>query len=477
MAVALITGNAQTVKNLPNGNTQKTGNTKNTSIVSPIKIMGVPLSFIIPETNFDQETIMSIMPGTAWKVYAVKENAPSFSYYDKKSVKGKLSFLETMYVTNLNGNMLHVYSDPSPDLTTCCLSKQSVDLGWIDKNDCLLWRHCLINSESKRSVQAMPLSQTSILDMESDKSGEGDGVNVFLDQDLTKKSAIKTKVKQLYYIYKITDKSALIGNDKRIGSEENAKDVLLGWIPLNYCFIPENRIWISPNEEAEAKKEQSEKRIFPTVLIDDSKARQFQSGQKINKAFIIWQDTNKSQYPPSWFRFPLLGVNQGIMKLKVVEKDFVTAYAPIEIKDVSSPLFEKVTLISSSELADVISKMNKVVESAGSENKRKAIQNVILTQMADEYNGLDEERLFNHTLRNIFENMFWVCNSDSPILNNTFKQLTDPEIVTNEMLMKLNAEIKEKVKNLSRISNSGTDSYSFVSNNVRYFWIPLQSFY
>ena len=444
---------------------------------APVKIMGLPLIFIIPETNFDQENIMSIMPGTTWNVFSVKVNAPTYAYYDKKTIKGKLPFLETMYVTNLNSGMLHVYTDPAPDISKCSLSKQAVDLGWVDKNDCLLWRHCLINSESKRSVQAIPLSQTSILGMESDKDGEGDGVNVFLDQDLTKKSELKTKVRQLYYIYKLNDKSALIGNDKRIGSGENAKDILLGWIPLNYCYIPENRIWIAPNEEADAKKEQLDKSVFPTVFIDEAKVRQFQSGQKMNKAFIIWEDTSKTQYPPSWFRFPLIGMNQGVLKLKVVEKDFITAYAPMEVNGMSKPLFEAVTLISSSELADVISKMNKVVETAGAENRRKALQNAILYQMADEYSGLDEERLYNLTLRHIFETMFWVCNSDSPILKNTFKQIEDPQIVTNEMLIQLNADLKEKVKNLSRISNSGTNSYSFISNNVRYYWIAMREFY
>lgn len=467
MAASFFQGKAQNATINPNKNANGAG----------MKIMGLPLIFIIPETNFDQENIMSIMPGTTWKVFAVKVNAPTYAYYDKKTIKGKLPFFETMYVTNLNGNMLHVYTDPAPDLTKCSLSKQAVDLGWVDKNDCLLWRHCLINSDSKRSVQAMPLSQTSLDDMESDKEGEGDGVNVFLDQDLTKKSTVKTKVRQLYYIYKITDKSALIGNDKRIGSDENAKDILLGWIPLNYCFIPENRIWIAPNEEADAKKEQVEKNTFPTVFIDDSKARQFQSGQKMNKAFIIWEDTSKTQHPPSWFRFPLIGVNQGILKLKIVEKDFATAYAPLEVKGVSNPLFENVTMISSSELADVISKMNRIVETAGSEDKRKALQKAILSLMSDEYNGLDEERLYNLTLRHIFENMFWVCNSDLPVLKNTFKQIQDPTVVTSEMLVKMNADIKEKVKNLSRISNTGTDTYSFMSNNVRYYWIPIQQFY
>ena len=475
MAALFSQGKAQ--NNSGNATKNISGSTSKNGNLNTVKIMGLPLIFIIPETSFDQENIMSIMPGTIWKVFAVKVNAPTYAYYDKKTVKGKLPFLETMYVTNLNSGMLHVYTDPAPDIAKGSLSKQAVELGWVDKNDCLLWRHCLINSESKRSMQAMPLSQTSILGMESDKDGEGDGVNVFLDQDLTKKSELKTKVRQLYYIYKLNDKSALIGNDKRIGSDENAKDILLGWIPLNYCFIPENRIWIAPNEAADAKKEQLEQRIFPTVFIDDSKARQFQSGQKMNKAFKIWEDTSKTQYPPSWFRFPLIGTNQGVLKLKVVEKDFVTAYAPLEVKGVSKPLFEAVTLISSSELADVISKMNKVVETAGAENKRKALQNAILYQMADEYSGLDEERLYNLTLRHIFETMFWVCNSESPILKNTFKQIQDPQVVTNEMLAQLNSDLKEKAKTLSRISNSGTESYSFVSNNVRYYWIAIREFY
>lgn len=439
-----------------------------------IKIIGIPLVFIMPEKGSEDENIMSIMPATSWKVVNVRINAPAYTYSDAKTIKGKIPFLESMYVTNVTGEMLHVFTDPAPALEKCQLSKQAVDQGWIKKSDCLLSRHCLID-QNKQSMQVMPSSQTNILDIGSDE--ESQGVNVFYDPELTQKSPVYTRSKQLYYIYRFTQKSVLIGIESKVGLLENARDILLGWIPLSYCFIPANRIWMSPNQDPDAVNERKEKGIVTSLFVDETRARQFQAGEKVPKNYASWQDSREDQFPPNWFRFPLIATNQGILKLKIVDKDFVTAYAPLKINGFSNPLFISMTLISHTELSDVISNMNRLIDASNSENRRKNIQEAILALMSGDYSGLDEERLLNLSFRQVFENLFWICNSESPLMKMKIKQLSDPISLPNIMLNEVFSQIKTKQKELNLIANSQMEKYSFTSNNNRYFWITTDRFY
>jgi hypothetical protein len=447
---------------------------QNTIINKP---MGIPLVYIMPDENAEGENIMGIMPGTTWRVFVVRQNALTYAYHDKKTVKGKVSFLESMYVTNINGDMLHVYSDTMINREDYTLSKKAVDKGWVDKNDCLIWQHCQISSATKQSFQALSGSQASLLDLGSGNQGTSDGVNLFYDPDLRIKSSSKTKVFQLYYIYKKTAKALLIGTDRKIGATENAQDIILGWIPVSYSFILQNRIWYEPNQDPDARQEQAAKKRIPTLFIDLRKAEEFQEGKSVGNTFTAWEDTCKTQYPPTWFRFPMISNTKGILCLKIIEKDFSTAYTPVKLKDHSYPLFREVTLINNLELSEVISNMNKIVESASLDHGRKSLQKTMASLMEDEFSGLEEERLYNLTLKQIFQNLFWVCNSESPVLQRTFKEIQDPRVVSTGDLDQMVGEIKVKAKNLSKIATLDMDQYSFLSNNMRYFWIQPQQFY
>ena len=440
------------------------------------KVMGMPLVFIMPEEGSRSEGILSIMPGTVWRINANRINTPTYISFDGKVLKEKLNFLETLYVIDEKGDFLHVYSEPAHDPTVGTLSKKAVDRGWIHKSDGLLWRHCLINSQDKQNLQTMTLSQTGLLEMGEFGHEATNGVTVFSDPELTNKTVVTSRIKQLYYIYDIHPKSFLIGLNRKITAENEASKVILGWVPINYCFVLKNRVWLEPNQESNAIEERNEKKIIPALFADEVMAKNFQLNLPVCKTCILWQDNRQVSYPPTWFRFPLIMANDGIQKVRIVDADFTIAYATLKTNNLQNNLFTQVTLISNFELNSVILNMNKLIEASVDFHNRKAIQQSIVNLLEEEYNGIDEEQGYNLTFRQIFENLFWFCSSDQKLAVYKLRAFTDLQKVSDNIVSAFIEELKIKVKELSRIATVSMNEYSFFSNDSRYFWIDINHF-
>jgi hypothetical protein len=321
----------------------------------------------------------------------------------------------------------------------------------------------------------MTLSQTGLMATEPSGLNESNGVNIFLDPELTtKKLNVTTRVRQLYYIYDITPKSILIGSERRISSD--IKNIILGWVPVGFCFILKNRIWIEPNQDPEAIAERKGKQIIPTLVVDEICAENFRNNLPIPDRLIIWPENRKDEFISNWFRFPLLSNDRSILKVKIVDADFKTAYTTERIENLKYPVFKKVTLISSFDLHNVISNMNSVIESSGGEQERKNFQKKIVNLVKEEFSGMEEDQILNFSFHQIFENLFWYCSPEQPLAGYKLRYLSDPQYISSQAVLGFVSGLMTKVKELNRIAIQDIDKNSFVSNGTRYFWISLDNF-
>jgi hypothetical protein len=443
-----------------------------------LRIQSIPQSYKQPQIDIHEENSLGIFSGSCWTVLSTCDQNITYADPEGKTQKTKVSFLELLFVENEKGEFLHVYSDPAPDIENAILSSAAVDKGWIRKTTVLMWKHCLLTPVSKQNIQVMTCQYNDILDMETSGGENNGGITVYSDPDLRKQTPLKTKAKELYYAFKIEANAILIGNANRMPFGTPPSQTIIGWIPRNYCYRLDTRIWIARNNKPEAIDEMLKNRILPCLIFDEQQARIFCTTQKCNSNYIDRQwDPGKND--SKWFPFPLVNEKEGVFKVKVVDNDFKTAYAPSKIKGMENPLFRKVTLISATDLNNVIANMSGMIEFSGGISGRDGIRKFLAGKYQEEYPDLKEEMIYNLTIRQVFESLFWILNSSDPVLDLKLRRINDPEMFSNSTLIAILSSMASSVKELRRVADylQEDKDLTFESNEIRYFWVDSNLFY
>lgn len=442
----------------------------------PIKIMGIPQEYIVPEYNADRSNVLSINTGAYWEVFSDRSNNNLFRTSEAKEIGSKASLNDTYFVNNMVGEYLHVYSDPSPDLNNFYLGKTAVDKGWINMHDLLLWRHCLIDGKTKQNIQAMTFGQEDMYNTQENSGNSKTGVEVYNDPELLQKRKIYTEARQLYFVYKIEPKAILLGRERKIPFGTDPMEIIIGWVPIDFCYLPQSRTWIMPNDSPEALSEMSSKNIAPSIFFDQEQAIRFRKTSKADKKFVIWNYQPESD-KNDWIYFPLIKEQDGIEKIKMVDDDFKTAYAPWKPDSMQYPLFKYVTLMSNQELMEVVLNMRSVIDNSSTVLDRQKLKLTLILLMKKEYPNLEEEKILNYKLKEIFENLFWITNSSEAVLNNSVRKLTDESLIPDSFLIPFLAKMRTSLDELSRLSTGKNSKLTFVSNSTRYYWVDLRFFY
>jgi hypothetical protein len=440
-------------------------------------ILGIPQEFVVPEKNSDKSGIIGVRTGTCWEVFSDRDDNRLYTTSDAKIVASKPALGDRYYVVNITGDYLHVYTDPSPDTKNLTLSKAAADKGWIKAQNLVLWRHCLVDGTTKRTVQVMTYGHTDLLSSEQDgKNPNREGVDIFADPDLKIRLHRRTQAFQLYFVFKAGEKAYLIGREKRVPSGSNPKDIIEGWVPAEFCYIPETRLWIAPNKDPEAEGEMTAKKVLPTIFFDPEQAKNFMTSCLTEKKFIAWQyDGGKD--PHAWNFFPLLSEKGGLARVKLVNDDFTTAFAPVKADGIQHSFFMFVTLITHEELMTIVRNMKSLLESASEKLDREKMQQSLVRAMRDEFPEMEENRILSYSLGEIMENLFWISNSKDPVLAKSLRKITDPEAIPDPFLLSMTEKIRTSLNGLSGFASMKNDESTFVSNDIKYHWVDLSLFY
>lgn len=98
---------------------------------------------------------------------------------------------------------------------------------------------------------------------------------------------------------------------------------------------------------------------------------------------------------------------------------------------------------------------------------------MLIKMVSSEYDGLDEQKIRNLTLKEALTSLFLVCQSDLPLLQKKIRRLDEEEEIPEVSLNEMVALMREKIVGLQRLINIGQDEHSFISNDIRYYWVDL----
>ena len=420
---------------------------------------------------------LGIVTGLRWEVFSDRSGNNTYTDSGGKTIKFKAGFLESFYVTNEINDYLHVFSDPSPE-NSGILSNNAVDKGWIKKSNVILWRNCIISGSSKLQLQVMTHGSPELFDTDIPDSLTQGGVDVYTDPLMRVKGDGKTRIRRVYFVYKKQGNAILLGEKKRIPFNSSVSKVIIGWVPEEYCYFLNTRIWISANKNEEAVKEMAMKRIIPSLFIEESQANAFVKTMESESRYILWQqipDQNNKQ----WTCFPLISKTDEVFKVSIVENNFETGYAPVHPAGMENPIFSEVTLISNDELSNVVSNISKFVLAAGDDFDRQEILKCLITLYKNEYNGLNDDYIKNLSIREIFDGLFWLSNSSDAYLNSAARKILDPTVIGDDKITGLLNKMKVSVIEMKKIINEShqVKGSVFISNGMRYYWIDLALFF
>jgi hypothetical protein len=445
--------------------------------IQETKIMGVPQGYIRPEMENTEDNSMGILTGSRWEVFSDRPGNNTCTDFTGKTTKYKAGFLESFYVTNEVEGYLHIYSEPLPG-NSGILSPKAIDKGWIKKSAVLLWRNCIISNSNKRQILVMTYGNPDLFDSAMLDGVNQNGVDIFYDPFLKEKRNIKTQFRKVYFVYKKVGDAILLGEKKRISINSDPAPVILGWVPLEYCYFLNTRVWVCANKNPEGIKEMDIKKVVPSLFIEESQAMTFNKTMDADRRYIIWQET-PDQNNRTLYCFPEVSKKDKVVQVKVVENNFETGFAPLQPDSMKYPVFIEVALITNDDLSSVVSNIKKLQESAGDLYDREEIKKCLINLYKNEYSGLSDDYIKNLTLREVLDGILWMTNSPDPFLNNPVRRITDSSLIDDIKIIELFNKIKTSVVEMNKILSNDvqTTRYSYISNGIRYYWIASSLFF
>jgi len=279
----------------------------------PQKALEIPVKYITPEENVSLTVDNTRRPGSFWVVFSDKDGNETYENPTGKKTKRIIGFMDDFYVAEETDKRVHIVKDADYKEG---FSASAEDFGWIDKENLLLWDHCIITKSGKINKKGMVLNTIESLKNDKINAGDEEKVKYFYDSHLTKSTAKSSKIYEILYIYKIKDDAILLGKNY-VTDVYHAKDEVLGWVSAKKITIWDHRIAVEPNWDKEAAQERKGKNIKTTFFIDVPKAKRFAEGKQLNKRYVIWDnDTYEKRNIGDWRRFPLLDYNKDTKIIK-----------------------------------------------------------------------------------------------------------------------------------------------------------------
>lgn len=303
------------------------------SLVAQESILFRPLKYDNPYRNIDTDYVPiserdNVMP---WFVVATRENTTTTATPGGYEVMNTLQYGHRYYVVDEHGAYIRVAKDDRRrDFN---LSSRAVDLGWVHKNDMLLWNIALINPETNIALKAMILNTTRALGSDLDYRR----IQAYKDPERTIPTKYEARVYEIFYVYRYAERenSMLLGRgpyfSERDIDSEGFYGNLIGWVDVDRVVEWDHRVAIEPNAQPDAVRERHQHNIRTKIFNahqagqEDKWAIEYLNGRLAADAEIAWDDDiydSGGQFerkPGYWRRFPVIGdYGQEVYKVMVM---------------------------------------------------------------------------------------------------------------------------------------------------------------
>ncbi len=258
-----------------------------------------------------------------WYVVVINDGAQTTTTPGGSQPHSELRFGDYFWVLEEDGRFLRIVRDPRPSDRQ--LSPAAEEMGWVSKNDLLMWYFALENPETGISLKGMILNTVRALQDQTDI--DFTSVRAYNDPGLTQPTDYEARLFEIFHVYQYsTDRNAvLIGRRPyfNVGHlrAEGTYGGLVGWVDRDRILEWDHRVAIEPNHDAQAVNERMQQNIRTSVMsmsTDQNKkwacAEDFKYGRDLtNDCEVVWDadifDDDGSFERPSgyWRRFPVVG--------------------------------------------------------------------------------------------------------------------------------------------------------------------------
>jgi len=432
-----------------------------------------------------------------------------------------LGFMDKFYVLESDGEYLHLIKDNeiSPE---GFISKSMTDYGWIHHKHLLLADRSHTNKDGHAllAIAANHLNKGFVNDYNTVEIARSTKF-LFRDPELTFKSKFALEAGQIYFVYKTTNKAALIGVFDRI-NPANYHTGIIGWTALHNVILFDNRLAIEPNWEASATYERKTKQIYTTLFIDPLSASKATYSSRIEDEYAIWSaDPLEERWQGIKYRFLVIANSGNILRVGM----FSTAH-PMDLAASPGQMLARTEEIEKLiAIRDLQQKSNKP-DSAFISSHEKLDLNYLeaftllyqqslnsplfkfvyllnrmeIMQLSDFYKGLQSSVSDNNLYEFLqkYQSIGWAeqsipfdslsvdfvlqVKSGLPLSATYFGSAKIFDLTTpgNEFTSTGNKRLLSKldllIKQLDFIHQPNDPKFSFSSNHIMYYWIPIDNF-
>lgn len=486
-------------------------------------VMLQPKKFHINALNNQEfiETDLLDLTEKWWTVYSSDTAINTLIKPTGPASRISLGFMDKFYVLESDGEFLHLIKDNeiSPE---GFVSKSMIDYGWIHHKHLLLADRSLTNKDGLAllAIAANHLNKGFVNDYNTVEIARSTKF-LFLDPELTFKSSFALEEGLIYFVYKTTDKAALIGVFDRI-NPANYHTGIIGWTALNNVVLFENRLAIEPNWEASATYERKTKQIYTTLFIDPLTASKATYSSRIDDEYAIWSaDPLEERWQGSKYRFPVIANSGNILRVGLFSNSDHMALptSPGQMLARSDEVEKLIAIrdlqlgrnkpgsafISSSEKLDLnyLEAFTLLYQQSLNAPLYKFVyllNRMEIMQLSDFYKGLRRSVSENtlHAFLQNFQSIGWIdqntpfdslsvdfvlqVKSGLPLSATYFgtTKMVDLSIPENDFISAGNKRLLSKldllIKQLDFIHQPNDPKFSFSSNHIMYYWIPIDNF-
>lgn len=185
---------------------------------------------------------------TRWIVYSDRENNELYDSPEATKPKAeKLGFMQACAVLDTKGDYLLLMQDDPDNIKPPSKIKDPskvVPLGWVKRENLLLWERALVDPVSKVTRKALIVTKDSkgVEDVYRTKSG--DDIPVYKRPD-SKKAYPGPTVFTFFYVFKKEGDFYLLSRAEKIGTHNSYE--VEGWFHESRCFRWDTRMALEPN--------------------------------------------------------------------------------------------------------------------------------------------------------------------------------------------------------------------------------------
>ena len=428
-----------------------------------ISILDLPKKYLVPIEDYNLKHSETRINGKPWEVFSDRQYNRTYILPGNSRVFKTLDYFGKYYVIEENDKYVRI-------CTTAVFERQEdigeLDFGWIEKENMLLWTHCLIDEVNFADKKAIMINtpQTN---------------HHFIKTDHNESNFI------IYYIFKEKSGLYLLSKKPRIpGNKANIIDEFIGWIPEDDIIILKNNLFTESNWENDAVKEREDLNFRAQIYYEKSTAKKITKGKKAEVEYV-WSEQNTERANGQQLRYPVLDISKGIISTSdftinpfettTNEMPLGKAYCSMYSEALGYNLFNIVMLLDRLEFGDLLDFNKSYLKFLEDRNNFLSIYDFWIEVMNKHPERFKDIDLSKFTINDINYRLFGAFNPDEPIGKTPLFQVGELNFheFSGEKFTEYRDGLSLKCFEIERILNQNNYEYSFNLNDITYYWVSV----